>query len=764
MHVLSVSSFHLPARRCRRAIREAGVMLAMAALLLLMSACGGSQELGSSGTTSSSTTSSNPTPSSPGSSKMELRVIASGSVDAGNGGLMEVRVKSQPAGLVEVREATAKEFRFVLDETAPREDVDVVWLNPDPQGAPARSLKVESVQLMPATAATPHTAGTLKPAAGLALPGKEKPTSASSRALSCPGVSTSLVLRAAASPAAGVWPLVQVRADGVLVASLSVPSWSMADYKLSLPALAAGSRVDIVFTNDGWQGSDDRNLFVEWVSLNGQVLLPNSAGVVYDRGAIDGVDVINGQKALLWTGALRFPTPAAVAVASDCGGTTTPPPTASGGCAAGRFCEFAGLNVKFSQGQPLSELPTLPELGVRWVRDSVRASDVEPSPGRYAPFSAAVLQRLNYYRDKGIGLVFVMPLKNDVAYPATTALPFRPYDAPAYGRRAVEIARMLRAVGVKFVLEIGNEPHNELYRVMGGEWQGRLPSAWVTHYAAMVREAVRQVKAYDASVKLLADDDMWVVHYWFLEAGLPPDLDGLAVHPYTPTAPELAAVQYNTPWTAPFQVVDADNSMVSGIRRLKAQARSKWGREPEIWITEMGWPISGAQSVSESTLASYLPRFFVASAAAGVKGIQWFSSQDAVDGPMGLTANGGARRLPFQAYKTMTSQLGAYQLDGQILGAATPTQGVQAYAFSGHGDPLLMVWTADGVRRSLALKAGWVAIGASTALGAAPVVCAATATRGPAFSIGPEPVYVKLQGAARLSPSDLQVLATGAPC
>ena len=357
------------------------------------------------------------------------------------------------------------------------------------------------------------------------------------------------------------------------------------------------------------------------------------------------------------------------------------------------FGNTVGLCVKFSQGEPQSALANLSELRVKWVRDAVNWRDVERAPGVYSEFSAALRQRLEFYRANGISVVFGLWYENNTAYPAD------PLNAEAYGKYAVEIARRLKAIGVKFVLELWNEPHNFSIRPrLGGDWVGHPPSPWVDQYLAMVRSAVEKVKAYDPSVKLLSCDDMWAIHYWFLATGLPQNLDGFAFHPYAQPAPEMAAVDYNTDWATPYggpasqivHMVDQDRSFRSACRRLRERARSIMGREPELWITEVGWSLQWAP---QETVAKWLPRMFIVAASSGVKATCWFSSRDVVDGPMGLVDNSGVKRLPYAAFRTMTQQLGDYELVSQIVGADSPTKGLQAFLFRKGGEYKVAAWT-----------------------------------------------------------------------
>ena len=361
--------------------------------------------------------------------------------------------------------------------------------------------------------------------------------------------------------------------------------------------------------------------------------------------------------------------------------------------------DMVGLNVKFSQGQPMSDLPELKDLGVRWVRDGVSWADFEPLPGQYpAAFTGDFAKRLAYYKANHIGVVFLLAYQNSNAYPDTPAAPHNSYNAEAYGRYAAAVAVRLQASGVRFVLEIWNEPHNTLAPAFGGTWNGKPPSLWVDQYLKMADAAVTDVKAVDPKIVLLDCDDMWIVHYWFLAKGLPAALDGFAFHPYA-ALPERAAVDQNTDWIKPFMVVDADASFLSAVRRLREAGRQKLGHTPQMWVTEWGWETGGkspAGPLTEDTIAAYLARAFILADAAGVQGMCWFSAEDSVDGPMGLESNAGVKRRQYQSFKTLTQQLGAWTLVRQITGQVHQTSGIQAYLFRGPGSFKVAAWSVDG--------------------------------------------------------------------
>ncbi len=416
-------------------------------------------------------------------------------------------------------------------------------------------------------------------------------------------------------------------------------------------------------------------------------------------------------------------------------------PAAAAAPSARRFGDTLGLGVKFAQGQSASELPMLTELRVRWVRDVIVWPDLEPTAGRHVAFAAPLRERLAFYARHDIGVVMLLTLGNDKAYPPVPdEQPPRRYDPEAFGRYAAAVARQLRALGVRFVLEIGNEPHNSQFaKTLGGHWTGRGPANWVKHYVRMVAAAVREVKAIDPAIRLLSDDDMWIVHYWYLEAGLPRELDGFAVHPYVKGAPEKAAVGFQTDWLAPFTVVDRDASFRSAVRRLREQGEAKLGRRPEIWITEWGWPVgpgAAGPAIDDATLVAYLPRAFILSAAAGVEALLWFSSRDSVDGPMGLTRNDGSRRDSYRAFKTMAAELADSTLLRQVAGAAQPTEGLQAFLFESEAGRKLAVWSADGRPRRLKLPPGGAPVRGVDALGQA------LPAEGASLSVGAAPIYL----------------------
>ncbi len=108
-----------------------------------------------------------------------------------------------------------------------------------------------------------------------------------------------LTVRARGTLAGGVGPTMVVRLDGQVIGTVEVRSTEPADYSFEAPGLKAGSKIDVVFTNDAVINGQDRNLYVSYLSDGVSTLLPTAPGSTLDRGgdakAFDGIDVIAGQ-------------------------------------------------------------------------------------------------------------------------------------------------------------------------------------------------------------------------------------------------------------------------------------------------------------------------------------------------------------------------------------------------------------------------------------------------------------------------------------
>jgi hypothetical protein len=267
---------------------------------------------------------------------------------AGNvGARMQVRVNGAVVGSREIRATALADHVFTLTNAVPAgARIEVVFTNDggDSLGHD-RNLYVDSVRVNGATLRPTDAGATVDIGSGSAafddvnvIDGRGDLLWNAALRLKAPG--ETVIVRARASLAAGVGPTMQVLVDGVAKGSVQVRATSYADYRFALAA-APSQRVDVVFTNDGTAGSEDRNLYVDSARWASRTLRPADSGALVDIGtgaaAFDGANVMDGQSALLWNAALRLPVSASAVSAGNAllSGTATntvtvtaPPPGA----------------------------------------------------------------------------------------------------------------------------------------------------------------------------------------------------------------------------------------------------------------------------------------------------------------------------------------------------------------------------------------------------------------------------------------------------
>lgn len=118
-----------------------------------------------------------------------------------------------------------------------------------------------------------------------------------------------IVVNARASLVGDVGAIMELRINSELVGSVEVRSTSGADYAFDV-ALPMGNdvKLDVSFVNDAVIAGQDRNLYVNQVTVGNHVMKPGDVGVTLDRGtgasAFDGVNVIAGQSGVYWSSAL----------------------------------------------------------------------------------------------------------------------------------------------------------------------------------------------------------------------------------------------------------------------------------------------------------------------------------------------------------------------------------------------------------------------------------------------------------------------------
>jgi len=138
---------------------------------------------------------------------------------------------------------------------------------------------------------------------------------------------SNLLLTLSASSAQGIWPIINVVVNGVtLAAGVQITASNAAGatqtVSVAIPAGMTVSTLALQYTNDDqtdW-ATEDRNLYISSISLNGTNISPSSA--TYVRSA-DG-SVVAGQAAMVWGGELDWGSAALQGVgSSSASGTAT---------------------------------------------------------------------------------------------------------------------------------------------------------------------------------------------------------------------------------------------------------------------------------------------------------------------------------------------------------------------------------------------------------------------------------------------------------
>ncbi|WP_336341113.1 carbohydrate-binding domain-containing protein, partial [Stenotrophomonas muris] len=165
---------------------------------------------------------------------------------------------------------------------------------------------------------------------------------------------TKIVVNAAGNLAGGVAPHFKVMVDGKVIGEGSAGT-AAKDFTFNAN-IAAGQahKVQIQYDNDGFVNGQDRNLIVNKITINGNAVNPTDASVTYDKGALDGKDVVKGQSSMWWGGTLVVDAPAKEFPAGgslpQSGPSTTTITVNASGAAAGGVCGRLGRCTSLPRG------------------------------------------------------------------------------------------------------------------------------------------------------------------------------------------------------------------------------------------------------------------------------------------------------------------------------------------------------------------------------------------------------------------------------
>ncbi|PTT85736.1 hypothetical protein DBR42_14185, partial [Pelomonas sp. HMWF004] len=236
-----------------------------------------------------------------------VTVRASAVPAGGVGALMTLWVDGVALSAAQVNNTSPTDYVMPTTALKPGSKVAVTFANPGAVDGVTRQLNVAYL-IAGSTFLTPTSPGTTYAAGNL------------SGSWPAENLTGSLTVRAYAQIAGGVGAVLQLRVDGVIVGMTEVRSTTPTDYTFAVPKLTAGSRIDLVYTNDVSVNGADRNLFVQYVRTNGLTLVPFASNVVFDAGngeaAVDGVSATATNGAMYSNGAIRLTMPEAVAAYS----------------------------------------------------------------------------------------------------------------------------------------------------------------------------------------------------------------------------------------------------------------------------------------------------------------------------------------------------------------------------------------------------------------------------------------------------------------
>ena len=117
--------------------------------------------------------------------------------------------------------------------------------------------------------------------------------------------SSTITVNAAGNPAGGVNAHFNLLVDGKKVGE-GMAGTTAKDFTFKTDLTAGQAhKIQVQYDNDATVNGQDRNLHVNKITINGHAVKPTDSLVTYDKGALDGQDVVKGQSGLWWNGTLQ---------------------------------------------------------------------------------------------------------------------------------------------------------------------------------------------------------------------------------------------------------------------------------------------------------------------------------------------------------------------------------------------------------------------------------------------------------------------------
>jgi hypothetical protein len=340
-------------------------------------------------------------------------------------------------------------------------------------------------------------------------------------------------------------------------------------------------------------------------------------------------------------------------------------------------------------------LPLLADMaaqaGVRWTREELVWSLIEPTDGTFKPIYDSTLSLAASKGFNIIGILLTTPdwARDPSCKPTREAYWCPPADVEQFAQFASWMAERYDADGVEdapgspriAAWEIWNEPNDV------GNWPniGADQNARKRRYGDMLVAAYQAIKAANPAATVLTGgsylfdqgcangicDGISFLNGVFAQVPLARrSFDVFATHPYAaPTAPDALGLPR-------IVLLEGTSRAARGWLDSSAIGRS----DAQVWITELGWCTApgacpGTLLVSEDQQANYLIRALVIAQQNGIQHASWFQLEDAFDNPNRMWGNGailhdynGSSYSPkpaYTAYRTLATQLGDAKVAGK---------------------------------------------------------------------------------------------------
>lgn len=341
--------------------------------------------------------------------------------------------------------------------------------------------------------------------------------------------------------------------------------------------------------------------------------------------------------------------------------------------------EGVGINIHFARGHE-KDLDLIAAAGIKVVRADFHWDQIEHYQGVYD--WSAYDELIENLAKRGLRPLFILAYSNALYEESTPKLwqntwpyneimsPHRPGSVAAFARWSAEAARRYRKYNVMW--EIWNEPNIKFWK----------PTPNVADYARLALATCTAIHAADPGSTVIAPASAgfpWDFLEGLFKAGALNCLDGVSVHPYRTSAPEVAVNDY------------------ARLRKLVDQYTPPTRKQP-IPILSGEWGYATIKrGLPLQDQADYAVRMQLSNLMYGIPLSIWYDwKNDGTDWNnhehnFGIVSTELEPKPAYEALKTMTAQLAGYRLVQRLDIGSSYDYALLFVNAQGHGK--LVVWT-----------------------------------------------------------------------